>query len=52
MYISLAIGIDQVVSFIRLFRELLFKCIKEFVIVRKGVKKLEIFVGALTRKHF
>ena len=50
MYISLAIGIDQVGSFIRLFRELLFICIEEFVIVRKGVKIVEIFVRSVAGK--
>ena len=50
MNISLAIGIDQLVPFFRLFRKLFFKCIQEFVIVRKGVKILEIFVRALAGK--
>ena len=50
MYISLAIGVEHVDPCFGIFRELFFKCIQKFVVIREGVKILEIFVWSFAKK--
>ena len=50
MYIPLAVWVDHVDPCFGIFRELFFKCIQKFVVVREGVKILEIFVRSFARE--